>query len=46
MKVLEVKAYVPPIPFLQRLKKKEMDEQYQKFVEMLKKLQVNMFFFF
>ncbi|XP_027170446.1 uncharacterized protein LOC113770236 [Coffea eugenioides] len=45
MKVLEVKAYVPPIPFLQRLKKKAMDAQYQKFVELLKKLQVNMFFF-
>ncbi|XP_071920585.1 uncharacterized protein [Coffea arabica] len=45
MKVLEVKAYVPPIPFPQRLKKKAIDEQYQKFVEMLKKLQVNMPFF-
>ena len=30
-----------PIPFLQRLKKNATDEQYQKFVEMLVKLQVN-----
>ncbi|XP_027082404.1 uncharacterized protein [Coffea arabica] len=44
MKVLEVKAYMPPIQFPQRLKKKATDEQYQKFVEILKKLQVNISF--
>ena len=46
MKLTEVKAYMPPIPFLQKLKKNAIDELYQKFVDMLKKLQVHMPFFF
>ncbi|KAL6281817.1 hypothetical protein ACE6H2_012746 [Prunus campanulata] len=36
-----VKPYVPPIPFPQRLKKKKLDEKYFKFLEMFKKLEIN-----
>jgi hypothetical protein len=36
-----VKAYVPPIPFPQRLQKRRMDKQFAKFVEIFKKLQIN-----
>ena len=42
IKLPEVKADVPPILFLQRFKKKAIDEMYQKFMDMLGKLQVNM----
>ena len=44
VKVPEIKTYVPSIPVSQRLKRKAIDEYYQKIVEMLKKLQVNMSF--
>ena len=37
----EVKSYVPPIPFPQRLKAKKADDNFLKFLEMFKKLQMN-----
>ncbi|XP_070667394.1 uncharacterized protein [Malus domestica] len=36
-----VKPYVPLIPFPQRLKKNKLDEKYFKFLEMFKKLKIN-----
>ncbi|XP_038696665.1 uncharacterized protein LOC119993559 [Tripterygium wilfordii] len=36
-----VKAYVPPIPFPQRLKNTKNDSQFSKFLEVFKKLQIN-----
>ncbi|XP_022873169.1 uncharacterized protein LOC111392139 [Olea europaea var. sylvestris] len=36
-----VKAYVPPIPFPQRLQRKKLDKQFAKFVEIFKKLHIN-----
>ena len=33
--------YVPPVPFPQRLKKKEGDAQFKKFLEMFKQLHIN-----
>ena len=33
--------YVPPIPFPKRLKKKEGDAQFKKFLEMFKQLHIN-----
>jgi hypothetical protein len=36
-----VKAYVPPIPFPQRLKKNKPDTKFDNFLEVLKKLQIN-----
>ena len=33
--------YVPPIPFPQRLKKKNLDKQFSKFLEVFKKLHIN-----
>ncbi|XP_022894130.1 uncharacterized protein LOC111408624 [Olea europaea var. sylvestris] len=36
-----VKAYVPPIPFPQRLQRKKLDKQFAKFVEIFKKLNIN-----
>ncbi|XP_022881102.1 uncharacterized protein LOC111398436 [Olea europaea var. sylvestris] len=36
-----VKAYVPPIPFPQRLQRKKLDNQFAKFVEIYKKLHIN-----
>ncbi|XP_022874210.1 uncharacterized protein LOC111393039 [Olea europaea var. sylvestris] len=36
-----VKAYVPPIPFPQRLQRKKLDNQFAKFVEIFKKLHIN-----
>ncbi|CAN6679116.1 unnamed protein product [Malus baccata var. baccata] len=39
--VQPVKPYVPPIPFPQRLKKNMLDEKYFKFLEMFKKLEIN-----
>ena len=35
------RVYEPPIPFPQRLMKKEIDPQFSKFLDMLKKIQVN-----
>ncbi|XP_022864581.1 uncharacterized protein LOC111384524, partial [Olea europaea var. sylvestris] len=36
-----VKAYVPPIPFPQRLQKHKLDKQFQKFLDVFKKLHIN-----
>ncbi|XP_022876925.1 uncharacterized protein LOC111395149 [Olea europaea var. sylvestris] len=36
-----VKAYVPPIPFPQRLQRKKLDNQFAKFVEIFKKQHIN-----
>ena len=44
VKLPEIKPYVPPIPFLQRLKRKANEGRYQKFLKMFKKLQVNILF--
>ncbi|KAL2542450.1 Uncharacterized protein Adt_03428 [Abeliophyllum distichum] len=37
----QVKAYVPPIPFSQRLEKHKLDKQFKKFLEVFKKLHIN-----
>ena len=37
----EVKAYQPPIPFPQRLKQSKLDGQYAKFLNVFKKLEIN-----
>ena len=37
----EVRAYQPPIPFPQRLKQSKLDSQYAKFLNMFKKLEIN-----
>ncbi|XP_024035502.1 uncharacterized protein LOC127899262 [Citrus sinensis] len=39
-----VKAYVPPIPFPQRLQKKKLDKQFSKFLDVFKKLHINISF--
>ncbi|XP_034203729.1 uncharacterized protein LOC117618238 [Prunus dulcis] len=36
-----VKPYVPPIPFPQRLRKNKVDAQFSKFLDIFKKLQIN-----
>ncbi|XP_022891706.1 uncharacterized protein LOC111406525 [Olea europaea var. sylvestris] len=36
-----VKAYVPPIPFPQRLQKHKLDKQFHKFLYVIKKLYIN-----
>ncbi|XP_022859399.1 uncharacterized protein LOC111380147, partial [Olea europaea var. sylvestris] len=36
-----VNPYEPPIPFPQRLKKHKMEQQYKKFLEVFKKLHIN-----
>ncbi|XP_022843250.1 uncharacterized protein LOC111366787 [Olea europaea var. sylvestris] len=36
-----VKAYMPPISFSQRLQKHKLDKQFQKFLDMFKKLHIN-----
>ncbi|XP_052176597.1 uncharacterized protein LOC127790905 [Diospyros lotus] len=38
---LPVKPYVPPIPFPQRLRKHKLDKQFEKFLEIFKKLHIN-----
>ncbi|XP_022867325.1 uncharacterized protein LOC111387038 [Olea europaea var. sylvestris] len=38
---IPVKAYVPPIPFPQRLQKHKLDIQFGKFLEAFKKLHIN-----
>ena len=40
----EVRAYQPPIPFPQRLKQSKLDSQYAKFLNMFKKLKINISF--
>ena len=37
----EVQAYKPPIPFPQRLHKSKMEGQFSKFLNMLKKIEIN-----
>ncbi|XP_037495258.1 uncharacterized protein LOC105634587 [Jatropha curcas] len=37
----EVKPYVPPVPFPQRLKKTQDDKSFMKFLDVFKKLQIN-----
>ena len=37
----EVRAYKPPIPFPQRLQKSKLDDQFAKFLNMFKKLEIN-----
>ena len=36
-----VKPYVPPIPFPGRLKQQQLDSQFSKFLDVFKKLQIN-----
>ncbi|XP_019150572.1 PREDICTED: uncharacterized protein LOC109147367 [Ipomoea nil] len=36
-----VKSYVPPIPYPQRLQKRNQDNNFKRFLEVLKKLQIN-----
>ncbi|XP_052198255.1 uncharacterized protein LOC127805537 [Diospyros lotus] len=36
-----IKPYVPPIPFPQRLRKHKLDKQFEKFLEVFKKLHIN-----
>ena len=40
----EVRAYQPPIPFSQILKQSKLDSQYTKFLNMFKKLEINISF--
>ncbi|XP_076956499.1 uncharacterized protein LOC143631710 [Bidens hawaiensis] len=37
-----VRTYAPPIPYLGRLKKQKMEEQYGKFLELFKQLHINL----
>ena len=37
----EVRVYVPPVPFPQRLQKSKMDDQFSIFLNMFKKIEVN-----
>ena len=37
----EVQAYKPPIPFPQRLQKSKLDDQFFKFLNMFKKIEIN-----
>ncbi|XP_037491290.1 uncharacterized protein LOC119369243 [Jatropha curcas] len=37
----EVKPYIPPVPFPQRLKKTQDDQSFMKFFDVFKKLQIN-----
>ena len=41
----EVQAYKPPVPFHQRLQKAKMEEQFSKFLNMFKKIEINFPFF-
>ena len=36
-----VKAYIPPIPFPQRLRKNKLDKKFSKFLDVFKKLHIN-----
>jgi len=40
-KTLYLKVYMPPLPFPQRFAKTKLDSQFGKFLDMLKKLHVN-----
>ena len=37
----EVEAYKPPIPFIQRMQKSKLDYQFSKFLNMFKKIEIN-----
>ena len=37
----KVRAYKPPIPFPRRLQKSKLDDQFSKFLNMFKKLEIN-----
>ena len=37
----EVKAYNPPVPFPQRLQKAKIEEQFSRFLNMFKKIEIN-----
>ena len=37
----EVKAYNPQVPFPQRMQKAKLDEQFSKFLNMFKKIEIN-----
>ena len=41
----EVKAYNPQVPFPQRLKKAKLEEQFSRFLNMFKKIEINIPFF-
>ena len=41
LKTLSSKPYMPPLPFPQRFAKAMLDSQFGKFLDMLKKLDVN-----
>ena len=40
----EVKAYNPPVPFPQRLQKAKLEEQFSRFLNMFKKIEINISF--
>ena len=37
----ECKAYNPPVPFPQRLQKEKLEEQFSRFLNMFKKIEIN-----
>ena len=37
----EVKEYIPFVPFPQRLQRAKMEEQFSKFLDMFKKIKIN-----
>ena len=40
-KKVEVRVYVRPIPFPHRLQKSKLDDQFSKFLNMFKKIEIN-----
>ena len=41
LKIISPKPYAPPLPFPQRMAKAKFDSQFEKFLEALKKLYIN-----
>ena len=41
----EVQAYKPLVPFSQKLQKDKLEEQFSKFLNMFKKIEINILFF-
>ena len=39
-----MQAYKPPVPFPQRLQKAKLEEQFSKFLNMFKKIEINLLF--
>ena len=37
----ELQAYIPDVPFPQRLHKAKMEEQFSRFLDMVKKIEIN-----